>query len=147
MHLQIIMQPKTQEAPFADLQNVFMLECTFLLTYILTPLPPSLFSLALCPAILTILAFPNTCLYFLISTKVGSVLVPPPCTAAYKQPLGSTVNWCHRRAYLICFHSLRDQSDATCHPMSKNHCLHIYMFSSCLRRKGILLLHNKLPPT
>ena len=81
-----------------------------LLIIYLPLLPTAPFSLVLRPTILTTLAFPNSYLCFLIPTKLGSVLIPPPSTAACKQPLALFQTTAIEGLTSMCFYSLRDHS-------------------------------------
>lgn len=93
----------------------------------LWPLSPTVpFSLVLCTTVLTTLAFPNADLCFLVPSKLGSVLIPPPLTVACEQS-SLYYKLVQQKGGLPHLFPLSQgpQSGATCHPMSKSHWSHV----------------------
>lgn len=130
-HIQIKTQPKAEGEPSADLQHACTLEFTSIVTYTQYTCPSQLPSPSTLPCNSHHLGLPKLLSVFLSQQDwalLWSFLLH--CSLW-------TTSWlycklCNTRAYLVCFHSQGSQFAATCHLVSKNHCWHIYMFSSCL---------------
>lgn len=137
-HLRIKTQPKTEGEPSADLQNARTLACTPLLQYTLRlPAPPS-----------SLLSGPLPCNSWSSRTlprvPSSSSLGSLPSLLRALQPTNSLMAL-HELPQRGCSHSLPFsgiQAAATCHSVSKSHCLHIDLF---VKEGYVLPLPNKPP--